>query len=625
MGKPPEDGRNTTPSIGPATVSGPPPEEFPAAAEHQPRLTMDPRVGTVLSDRYMVMKRLGQGGMARVYLARHQIIGRSVAIKVLLPHLVEDALIVRRFVNEARAAGMIGHPNIVESVDIGTTDDGLPFLVLEYLEGTSLSDEVVRVGPMPVERAVGIALQIASALAAAHAQSIIHRDLKSENVYLVERDGRADHVKVLDFGVSKFAGGVKDQKSLTAQGSVLGTPECMAPEQFIDPDSVDARIDVYALGVLLYELLGGKTPFHGIPFPKVLHSIVHEVPAPLTQKRPDVPTELDALVQRAMAKSRDDRPASMDELYEMLLPFAGKAPPPKFVARPSTPDGAGIPMTYRLPPRGAQSTALKASAPAESSADRTMVSGPHALGLGATQRDGAAPPPVRVVGAAAPHGTDGRSTASATSAPATPQRERAGSRLSIFVALAIVLIGAPATYFALRSAGKTSTEGSSTTPTPPPPASGTGSATIAASTTTNMTASASDKPAGASATTTVLPASSVALAVLCPLPGARVTFRGRTTALPFTDIVSAGTQTEPIEVSAEGHEGRRYFVRVDHPMSVTAKLPTGKAIVVDATAAETSAALSGGAPEIQKFPGAPTTSAKASASGKPTDDITFDR
>ena len=587
------------------------------------RLT-DPRVGTVLADRYMVLKRLGQGGMARVYLARHQIIGRAVAIKILLPHLVEDANVVRRFVNEARAAGMIGHPNIVESVDIGTTNDGLPFLVLEYLEGTCLTDEVRRLGQLPVERSVGIALQVASALGAAHAQKIIHRDLKSENVYLIERDGRADHVKVLDFGVSKFAG-IGEGKAFTAQGAVLGTPECMAPEQFVDPDRVDARIDVYALGVLLYELLAGRTPFAGIPFPKVMHSIVNDEPPPIATHRPDVPEELDALVRRMMAKFRDDRPATMDEVYELLLPFAGKSPPPRFQARGSTPDGQ-MPMTYRLPPRAGSSSSPREKAtkpegparaepstsgsmPAASSPSGTLVSGPVGSANAPTERR-AHVPVVHV---------DTRSTESATAGPATP---RAPSRPSLWIALAVVMVGAPATYLALRAAKTNET----TTTTTESNAHATPTTSTAPSASSSSTTSAQPTIA-APASTSAAPAASVALAVICPLPNARVTFRGRTSALPFTEIVPPGTQTEPVEVTAEGHEGRRYFVRVDHAMSIVAKLPKGKAIVVDATAAETDAALGLASAEGKPTttPTSPNATTTTSVAPKPSVDISLDR
>jgi serine/threonine-protein kinase len=174
------------------------------------------------------------------------------------PELASDGKVVERFMNEARAAGTLGHPNIVESTDMGFMDGSIPYIVFEYLEGTLLTDEIYRLGAIPVRRAVKIAQQIASALNAAHAAGIIHRDLKADNIFLTDRGDMLDHVKVLDFGISKFleAG---DEK--TRRGMIMGTPEFMAPEQITAPDHVDQRSDIYALGVILFEMLIGKPPF----------------------------------------------------------------------------------------------------------------------------------------------------------------------------------------------------------------------------------------------------------------------------------------------------------------------------------------------------------------------------
>jgi serine/threonine protein kinase len=558
---------------------------------------LDPRIGTTLGDRYVVLRRIGQGGMARVYVAKHKVIGRLVAIKVLFPHLVEDQLMVRRFVNEARAAGMIGHPNIVESVDIGTTDDGLPFLVLEYLEGKNLQQELRENGTFSVERAVGIALQVASALGAAHAQSIIHRDLKSENVFLVERDGRADHVKVLDFGVARFAA---HGEKLTAEGATLGTPECMAPEQLSQPDTVDLRIDVWALGILLYELLAGQTPFHDVAGPAILYSIMIDKPKPLHELRSDVPPGLDAVVQKALAKKREDRHASMDAMYAELLPFAGASPPPRFVARPSSPDGP-IPASWRPPVQGVVSSKLTPAAPAMNTTTTSPQSFPQVL---------------------APPSSESRSTVNGTSRPPSVPAARPRMSLGAMIGLGIVALAIPIAFFATRPKSEPGTAN-------PPP-------TIAATTSTASTSAPSTIPSAPSASTvaSTTPTTNVALAVLCPLPGARVTFRGKTHPLPFTDIVAVGQQSEAIEVTASGHEGRRYFVLVDHAMSLSATLPPGKGIVVDATQAELDAAIGGAAPAPTltgtKVPSVgsltkPPMTATSSSSGKPNNDITLER
>ena len=162
------------------------------------------KTGDIVEGRYRVIRVLGEGGMGTVFLAEHALIKRRVAIKVLHPELATDAIVVERFMNEARAAGTLGHPNIVESTDMGFTHDHVPYIVFEYLEGTLLTDEIYRVGGLPVRRVVRIAQQIASALQAAHNAGIVHRDLKSDNVFLTDKDDELDRVKVLDFGISRF-------------------------------------------------------------------------------------------------------------------------------------------------------------------------------------------------------------------------------------------------------------------------------------------------------------------------------------------------------------------------------------------------------------------------------------
>src|SRR3954451_13791306 len=204
--------------------------------------------GESVEGRYRILKKLGEGGMGTVFLAEHALIKRRVAIKILHPELATDADVIERFMNEARAAGTLGHPNIVESTDMGFTHNHVPYIVFEFLEGALLTDEIYRVGGFPVRRAVRIAQQIASALHAAHSANIVHRDLKSDNVFLTDKDDALDHVKVLDFGISRFL--MLDEKQ---KGMVMGTPEFMAPEQITDPDNVDKRADIYALGVILYE------------------------------------------------------------------------------------------------------------------------------------------------------------------------------------------------------------------------------------------------------------------------------------------------------------------------------------------------------------------------------------
>jgi len=221
----------------------------------------DPLLGQVIGDRYRVVRRLGSGGMATLYVAQHTLIGRMVALKILHAEFAKEPDNVKRFIHEGRAAGTLGHPNIVASTDMGYTAAGAPFLVLELLDGLSLGAEVERVGPMTVERAGQIGVQIASALQAAHDHGIIHRDLKPDNVFLVDNEGHHDQVKILDFGISKFTS--PENSLVTQAGTLMGTPDFMAPEQIATPGKVDHRVDVYALGAILYHVLSGTPPYAG--------------------------------------------------------------------------------------------------------------------------------------------------------------------------------------------------------------------------------------------------------------------------------------------------------------------------------------------------------------------------
>ncbi len=276
------------------------------------------KAGDVVEGRYRIIKTLGEGGMGTVFLAEHALINRRVALKVLHPELATDADVIERFMNEARAAGTLGHPNIVESTDMGFTHDQVPYIVFEYLEGTLLTDEIYRVGGLPVRRAVRIAQQIASGLHAAHNAGVVHRDLKSDNVFLTDKDDALDHVKVLDFGISRFLA-VDDVQ--TRKGMVMGTPEFMAPEQITAPDSVDKRADIYALGVILYEMLTARRPFSNDEDPRALmHRIVNTAPPPM--QRQEVPHALtDMIMTKLLAKDPAQRFQSMVDVEAVLETF----------------------------------------------------------------------------------------------------------------------------------------------------------------------------------------------------------------------------------------------------------------------------------------------------------------
>lgn len=305
--------------------------------------------GDVVEGRYRIIQPLGEGGMGSVFLAEHTLINRRVAMKFLHPELATDAIVVERFMNEARAAGTLGHPNIVESTDMGFIENQVPYIAFEYLEGTLLTDEIYRTGGLPVRRAVRIATQIASALNAAHNAGIVHRDLKSDNVFLTEKGDTLDHVKVLDFGISRFLMQEDRQKTM-----VMGTPEFMAPEQITAPETVDKRADIYALGVILYETLTARRPFSSEDARQVLHRIVHDAPPPLSGGA--VPHGLaELIVTQLLAKSPDERPGSMVEVETALAQFDGRPNSPTKLKRRREPFPASelaerhAPVTASMP------------------------------------------------------------------------------------------------------------------------------------------------------------------------------------------------------------------------------------------------------------------------------------
>ena len=265
-------------------------------------------VGTKLAGRYRIGKRIGLGGMAQVYEAEHTTITRPVAIKVLSGEFTKRPAVVVRFLQEARASSQVAHENVVEVTDFGETEDGRPFIVMEYLEGESLSATLLAEGPFDWARTRGVLLQILGALEAAHAHRVIHRDMKPGNCFRIHRHDNPDFIKVLDFGIAKVLREDGTGISLTAQGTVMGTPDYMSPEQ-CRGTKVDARADLYALGVMTYEMLTGKLPFAAKHPVDVMHMHVFEVAPPIREVAPDVevPAAAMKIVKRAMAKDPDDR------------------------------------------------------------------------------------------------------------------------------------------------------------------------------------------------------------------------------------------------------------------------------------------------------------------------------
>lgn len=302
----------------------------------------DPKVGLLLNDRYLIVRKLGEGGMGAVYEAKHQLTGRRLAIKCLHPQFQSNREVVERFHREAQAATAVGNEHIIEVTDMGTFEDKSPFIVLEYLDGFEFAKVLEEHPAMPIGRVVHIITQVCDALRNAHAKEIVHRDLKPENIYLIKRGNDADFVKVLDFGISKMKENAEEIGSgLTKTGMALGTPYYMAPEQAQGLRDVDHRTDIYAIGVILFQALTGRLPFDADSYPLLMVKILTEPVVPLRTYREDIPAELDQVVTRAMAKDRNQRFSTVDELSAALLPFAGLQQTAVLVSNPVQPATQG--------------------------------------------------------------------------------------------------------------------------------------------------------------------------------------------------------------------------------------------------------------------------------------------
>jgi serine/threonine-protein kinase len=481
-------------------------------------MSRDPvaKAGDVV-DRYRILDKLGEGGMGTVFLGEHTLIKRRVAIKILHPELATDSAVIERFMNEARAAGTLGHPNIVESTDMGFTHEHIPYIAFEYLEGSLLTDEIYRVGGLPLRRALRIAQQIASALDAAHNAGIVHRDLKSDNIFLTDRDDVSDHVKVLDFGISRFQSVGDDS------GLIMGTPEFMSPEQIETPSAVDKRTDIYALGVILYEMLAARRPFKLDDDPRaLLDRIVRDEPAPLD--RPELPHGLaEVVMTRMLAKAPADRYQSMLDVEAALDSFL-------------TGDGATVGPRRR--------------------------SRPIAV----------------VVDAPRPNRKTARQVVNEALATAHKQQQKPWVQGAVIGVMLLGLVGL----------------GVATTSTPP---------------------AARPAPAPAAALPAAAPApvpGKIAITLDAGPTNARVLFRKRVSKAPVTMQISPSDILELVEVSAPGHKTTRYWLTLDRPTRLIAKLPAGHGSR-DATDAETRLAL--GEVKASEDAPAPASAKSAEATG----------
>jgi serine/threonine-protein kinase len=285
----------------------------------------DQLIGSVLADRYRIIKLLGEGGMGRVYEAQHVNINKRLAIKVLRSEVTSVPSTVARFRQEARSASSIGHENIIEIDDFATLPDGTVYLAMEMLEGQSLGDRMREPPPLALGEGIDIMIQVARGLAAAHEKGIVHRDMKPENVFLANKHGKLVP-KILDFGIAKVSG-TEGNTHLTQTGAIFGTPLYMSPEQALG-HALDHRADIYSVGVILYEIAAGRVPFKADSAVQVLSQHITVQPEPPSKaSKGSVPPALDAIILRAMAKEPAQRYATMDELAGALEQFAATLPP----------------------------------------------------------------------------------------------------------------------------------------------------------------------------------------------------------------------------------------------------------------------------------------------------------
>ncbi len=356
----------------------------------------DALFGQVLADRYRVLDLIGKGGMGKVYLAEHVALGKRVAVKVLNPAYTHRPDQVKRFLREAQAASKIGHENVIDVIDFGEMPNGSVFFAMEHLQGEDLGKLLRRSGALPWSRARRILLQICRALQAAHAKGILHRDMKPENVFIIHRNGMRDFVKVLDFGIAKVLEENRQvSHTLTQAGALIGTPEYMAPEQ-VQGEAGDVRMDIYALGCIMYQLLTGQLPFSDKTMFGVLSQQVNVRPVPPRQLMPsaDIPPEVEAIILKAMEKDRALRFQTMSELIEGIV-AAPRGTPDGRAGTTSNLDAAASAARIAAAMNAASAQALAASNASGTPPDASFSNMTVPFGSGSGQAAGPWPSAVR--------------------------------------------------------------------------------------------------------------------------------------------------------------------------------------------------------------------------------------
>jgi serine/threonine protein kinase len=313
----------------------------------------DPLIGKVVAGRFLIEDNVGQGGMGKVYKARHLSLDRAVCLKLLKPALLEDPTLVGRFEREAKAASRLNHPNVIQVIDFGRTEDGGLFIAMEFVHGKDLRTILRDEWPLDETRLCNIIAQVLSALGEAHAHNVIHRDLKPENIMVEPRRGEPDFVKVLDFGIAKIID--SDLPLLTRADVVCGTPQYMAPEQATG-SSLDNRCDLYAVGVILYQLATGHLPFDGPNSMDVLNKHVNDRPIPPRERQPNAPISesLEKLILRSLEKDPRDRPQTAEQFRQLVLGVSRRMQPTETFITPRPRVPTPLPKTDPIqfaPPR----------------------------------------------------------------------------------------------------------------------------------------------------------------------------------------------------------------------------------------------------------------------------------
>jgi serine/threonine protein kinase len=308
--------------------------------------------GDVLLEKYRVERVLGRGGMGMVLAVRHMQLGELFAIKIMLPEMLEHPDAVGRFLREARASARLRAEHVARVHDVGTLENGVPYMVLEFLDGTDLDHWVTTRGKLGVGEAAAYVYQVCEALVEAHGQGIVHRDLKPANLFLTRKADGSASIKVLDFGISKDITRMDTNSAkLTKTGAIMGSPHYMSPEQLVDGKNVDARSDLWALGIILYELVTGTMPFNADSMPEVIAKVLTVNPPPPSQVCPGIDPNFDELVKRCMERDRDRRFQSVQEVMQALAPFVNMAEIPQLK-----------PLSLMPPPKSASDPTLTPSA-----------------------------------------------------------------------------------------------------------------------------------------------------------------------------------------------------------------------------------------------------------------------